>query len=168
MPPVYLLKFRQYHLPLLMAHWAIFLPYSSTRPSNQPPGPGILYHASSEWNSCFPLLIGTRFEALPGYNPSTSSQLFDYFAFNGVDLSNDDVSASCTNISAHRNFTFVNQNCQEWVKEVVKNLINRGLLVAGALEEMRGEGYVSMGERCDDCMRNNSSSLCNKCRRTQL
>src|SRR5271167_3151545 len=126
MPPVYLLKLRQFPLPVLTAHWGIFLPDSSTTPSQQPPGPGTLYHASAEWKNCFPLLIGTRFGTV-NFDPSVSPLLFDYYAFNDVDLKKDDVSASCINVSTRRNFTLVNRNCQEWVKEVVEHLIEREL-----------------------------------------
>lgn len=165
MPPVYLVKFRQLRLPIVSAHWAIFIPYSTVRPIQGPPGPGILYHARSEWTSCFPFLSGSQFEPIPGYNLAASRNLFDYYALNDVDLSDEDVSASCRYISAHRNFNFMGRNCQEWVKEVLDNLIQRGLLDSMVSEEIKGEGYISISERCDDCARNSSSILCNKCQR---
>src|SRR5436190_12649678 len=125
MPPVYLAKFRQHHLPIVSAHWAIFLPYSSTRPDQGPPGLGTLCHAKKEWIGCFPFVSGTLFEAMSNYNLSTSRQLFDYYALNDVDLSIDDVVASCQYVSTYRNFNFAGRNCQEWVKEVLESLIYR-------------------------------------------
>ena len=164
MPPVYLAKFRQHHLPIASAHWAIFLPSSSTRPEQGPPGLGILCHAKKEWTSCFPFVSGTLFESIPNFNLAKSRQLFDYYHLNDVNLSIEDVIASCERVSTYRNFNFAGRNCQEWVKEVLEDLIDRELLDPSVLDEMRGEGFVSISEKCDDCI-NNSSSFCNKCRR---
>ena len=160
MPPVFLVKFRQHHLPLNFAHWGIFLP---TVPYQGLPTWGVLYHARKHYTSCFPLQRDTEYERILNYNLSQSNSLWDAYPLTNVDLTDTQIAFACSQVSQNRVFNFIRQNCQEWVKEVIRCLVQVGLVNGGVFEEISLQGWVTLDENCGDCVR--SSLPCNRCRR---
>jgi hypothetical protein len=164
MPSIYLAKFRQAPYIGVAAHWGIFVPYeSSPQPIDGTPGVGKLFHASMTWERCLELHLfspgATYWEIREGYDLQSSRALLSCIRLDSTNVSDAQVSAACTYVSGNRPFHYLTQNCQDWVKDVIAQLVVKKCLNASVFEYMELQGYKSL--RDSDCIKScQKSSFC--------
>jgi len=150
------------------AHWGLFVPDPKS-PSDKFGTPywGTFFHATPQKGNCL-ALTGydmTQFEYITSFRLSGYPSISSSLGLDNVNVGSAEVSAACFSVSQNRQFTYIDRNCQEWVKEVLKHLISTGHASDAVFEQMRLQGYVTLGEtRCGKCAKSSSSSLKCNCR----
>jgi hypothetical protein len=168
MHSLYIIKFRQPPYIGASAHWGLFVPDPKS-PSDDFGTPfwGTLFHATPLKGKCLTLTGQdmTRFEFQEYFHLSASPSLSSCLGLDNIEIGSAQVSAACFSVSQNRQFTYISRNCQEWVKEVLKHLIAKGYASEDVFEQIRLQGYVTLGEtRCGKCAKSSSSSLKCNCR----
>ena len=87
---------------------------------------------------------GTQWELWKSFKLSDSKSLLDWFCFDDTEVSDVIVYSACEHVSQHRQFTVVTRNCQEWVKEVITHLVEKGHAPKTVLKQMKLQGFVTL------------------------
>jgi hypothetical protein len=69
----------------------------------------------------------------------------DYLVLVGYSnkLTHQDMMSICTKISTNRMFNTLTNNCQEWVKQVLSELVNSGNLSELSLDELKDDNEIT-------------------------
>jgi hypothetical protein len=156
---IYLVKFAQPPFRDASTHWAIFLPNESAgNDKDDIPKCGHLFHVSKDGNGCcICLLQGTHYKqnedfALSGRHSLRSTLKLDCVGAITVDY----VDKVCQKVCKGRGFNFINKNCQEWVKDVLRELVKSEKLPKEVFRKMKRHGFKTLTEHG---MESSSSSV---------
>ena len=150
MPPVWLAKFNQAPWLDSTRHWALFVAFEPAGNDNHGiPRSGTLFHASQH---CY--VVGglcatspTVYGKKSAFELSNSKTLASATCLDETDVSEEQVDEACQSVSLNRSFNLVTRNCQEWVKEVLQQLIRENLIPEKVLDQMKLAGFKTTNER---------------------
>jgi hypothetical protein len=152
MRQIHLVKFKNRFCPPVTDHWCIFL-QDETAGNNAHgiPISGTLFHAAKNCSGgnglcCINNTVYMKGEVLLSESESLRSSL----ELTGAKATEEQVDHACLRVSQNRSFNLVTRNCQEWVIEVLKDLIGQNLVPSNALQQMKLEGYSTLAETCQD------------------
>lgn len=147
--PIWLTMFRQLTPYDCTAHWGIFIPDGTGRNCYGIPYNGTLYHASSAHCNICTLVFSPddntlyrKHSFLLADSPSRRKTI----ELENTAISEDVLDRACLEVSNGRPFN-ITRNCQEWVKEVMLNLMRSGQIPYAVLEEMERHGFTTLRER---------------------
>jgi hypothetical protein len=165
MPIIYIVKFRQGNAEAF-AHWGIFLPNEDCSCDDDGiPTLGTLFHASKAGQKCLNLGIPdvTQFHRVDNCNLRQLNTLMQCLPLADTTLVPTKIADACDQVTLDRNFWYMTQNCQEWVKEVLRGLVKDGHIDDTVFVKMKRHGFVTLRESCVNCSRRSSSFNNCKC-----
>ena len=152
MPQIHLAKFNNpIYLPAT-DHWCIFLE-DETAGNNRHgiPISGILFHAAKNCSSGNGLCcINNTIYEKRKFSLSKSKSLQSSLKLNDANATEEQIDHACLRVSNKRSFNLVNKNCQEWVIEVLTDLMGQNLVPNDVLQKMKLEGYSTLAESSQD------------------
>lgn len=159
MPTIYVVKFRQGNAEVF-AHWGIFLPDEDCPYDDDGiPTCGTLFHASKVKAKCLNLevLDMTHFQRDDNCNLLKLGTLLQCLPLAEIELLPSTIAETCDQVTLDRNFCYATQNCQEWVKEVLRGLVKAGHINDTVFVKMKRHGFVTLRESCINCSTRSSS-----------
>lgn len=119
-------------IPSSFEHWGIFVRYEE--------GTDKLYHADKV--SLFN--IYTKYEEKP-WSPEKSKKkdCLVLVGYTSKTFNNDTMTEACNQVTRDRVFNTLTNNCQEWVKGVLNNLISNNFLAQAAFEELKYDSEIT-------------------------
>ena len=167
MPDIYLVKFRQPPYSGVAAHWAIFVAKQNTAYDDRGlPIWGNLFHASKKKSNCLNLkLRNTEFDHVEEFHLLGSPGLWTWLLLENTNVTPADVNLACHSVSLNREFNLFTRNCQDWVKEVLKSLVESEQIPEAVFETMELHDFKTLQEICPACSSSSNSicSICCKC-----
>jgi hypothetical protein len=150
MAPIWLAKFNQAPWLDSTAHWGIFVAFEPAGNDNHGiPKTGTLFHASQRCvvvgGSC--ATSPTVYRQNPEFELSSSETLASTLCLEDTDVSVGQVDKACESVSLNRPFNLVTRNCQDWVKEVLQQMISENLIPQKVFLQMKAAGFETMSER---------------------
>ena len=163
MAPIFLVQFRQGPLCDASAHWGLFLPHTnSTTDRFGTPYWGSLFHAGTdETCSNANQQSMTQFHYEQSFQLAGRHSLLRCTQLDGTAVTDAQLHSACQTVTLHRHFNHITDNCQNWVREVLDNLVDTEHISDEVFKQMRKAGYVPLGEtRCGRCAKSSLSLKC--------
>lgn len=113
-------------VPTFVEHWGILVEYKGE--SNFQ----ILYHADKTNTTNFQ----TSYEEEPYSRLNNRVDLDVLIGYSTIRFSQGQMTEICNNVTNNRKFNTLTNNCQEWVKEVLKELVRNGHLFPLCFKEL--------------------------------
>jgi hypothetical protein len=150
MPSLFILRFKQGPFEST-THWGLFVG-DRDKPSGQLPYSGTLFHASGDCLACVAscsrrITRTTSNQRLKTFCPTESHSLHSYLRLPNSNVSQARVGTACGAVTDGRNWNIVTANCQVWVVEVLKYLVEIGEIPNSVFESMRAERYITLPKR---------------------
>jgi hypothetical protein len=116
-------------------HWGIYVDYKEGNPSQ------MFYHADKTSLTN----ISTLYKSKPWTWLNNNDNKVDYLVLVGYSskLTHENMDDICCKISKDRIFNTLTNNCQEWVKNVLFELVNTGNLSRLSLEELKSNNEIT-------------------------
>jgi hypothetical protein len=153
MAPIWLAKFNQPPWLDSTMHWGIFVAFEPAGDDNHDiPKTGTLFHISQHCDG----VSGSCTSSLEIYHKtdqfelSNSKKLASAKRLEDTDVSIEQIDKVCQRVSLNRPFNLVTRNCQEWVKEVLEEMVGENLIPEKVFHQMEKDGFQTMSERSTD------------------
>jgi hypothetical protein len=148
MPRIYLLRFRQKPNINASAHWAIFLADVDPWDIDEMPNEGLIFHATKDLDrDCDKVSGYTHYDGGREFRlQDHKEKLLLWHGVKDTDVTQEQLHSACEQVSRNRHMNRLTQNCQEWVKEVLRLLTSQGIIRDGVLKEIDARGFKTVKE----------------------
>jgi len=125
-----------YSVPSPLAHWGIIVEYKNGNNDQ------FLYHADKE--SFFNTNTNYKTKNIDfSTNISRKIDKIVLVGYSSLQLTHENMEDICINITKDRIFNTIGNNCQEWVKSVLSELVKTGNLSHLCLEELKKDNEIT-------------------------
>lgn len=143
---LYVLKFDQPPFGDASTHWALFLPDETVGKNKDGiPISGTLFHAHINCSGAC-AFKEAQYRQFSGFKLSVSPSLRSALGLDCPGVTTDHLDKACQKVSAKGTFNLVTRNCQEWVKEVLAELVIQELIPKSVFKQMQRGGFKTLKE----------------------
>jgi len=128
-------------VPTQIEHWGIYIKYNDKDHSQ------FIYHADkqsiTDYNTKFLYKEWSKDGDLLKKDRANKVDARELVGYSSYKLTHEEMINICTEVSKNRVFNTIINNCQEWVKTVLSELIDKGYLSKSSLDDFISENKIT-------------------------